>query len=267
MLPLLQEVRKLSVSDVVSPDDTMMKHDALSLEHYFYVGQSNLLTVLNVLSVRSTYRGGDAPIRDILDFGCGHGRVTRWFVAAFPKAQIHVTDYQKTAVEFCIANFACRATEKEILAARFDLVWLGSVFTHLPAQIVEPLLATLLASLRPNGVLIFTSQGRYSIERMNDFDWEKDNRAWMHYNIDRERFETIMTQYRRTGYGYVDYPGRKDYGVCVAKPDWYSERVLRSTEFIQILFQEKGSDNHQDVSAFMRAPLLDSSKGPLWRPR
>jgi hypothetical protein len=120
----------------------MMKRDALSMQHYFYVGRSNLLTVLNVLSVRSTYRGGDAPIRDILDFGCGHGRVTRWFVAAFPKAQIHITDYQKTAVEFCVANFGCRATDNEIPAARFDLVWLGSVFTHLPSQIVEPLLET-----------------------------------------------------------------------------------------------------------------------------
>jgi SAM-dependent methyltransferase len=265
MLPLLEAVWKLRVSEVISPDDRMMKPDALHRQHYFYVGRSDLLTVLNVLSIRSGFRGGDAPVTDIFDFGCGHGRVARWFSAAFPHAQIHVTDYQRSGVEFCVEKLGCRETSGEIPRGRFDLVWLGSVFTHLSAQVVEPLLRNLLGSLRPNGVLVFTSQGRYCIERMRGYDWKKDDRVWLHYNIDRVRFETVVTQYHETGYGYVDYPGQKNYGVCIARPTWYSERVLKSDDFIQILFQEKGSDNHQDVSAFMRAPLLDSSKGPLWQ--
>jgi SAM-dependent methyltransferase len=264
MLPILEQVRQLKVSNVVSPHDRMMQPAAVNLQHYLYVGRSNLLTVLNVLSIRASYRGGDDPVEDIFDFGCGHGRVARWFRAAFPNSQIHVTDLDRSAMEFCVENFGCQQIQDPIPCARFDLVWLGSVFTHLPAQVAEPLLDQLLASLRPNGVVIFTSQGRYSIERVKDFDWEKDDRAWIHYNIDRARFETIVNQYHETGYGYVDYPGQKNYGVCVAEPTWYSQRILKGEEFIQILFQEKGSDNHQDVSAFMHAPLLDSSKGPLW---
>jgi hypothetical protein len=101
---------------------------------------------------------------------------------------------------------------------------------------------------------------------MKDFDWEKDNRAWMHYNLDQARFEAVVTQYQETGYGYVDYPGQAEQGVCIVEPTWYSERVLKSNEFVQILFQEKGMNPHQDVSAFMRAPILDTSVGPLWRP-
>jgi hypothetical protein len=99
---------------------------------------------------------------------------------------------------------------------------------------------------------------------MKHFDWESDTRDWMHYNLGRDRFASLSEQYERTGYGYVDYPNQTDYGVCAAKPIWYSQRVLDCNDFIQILFQEKGYDNHQDVSAFMRAPLLDASKGPLW---
>jgi SAM-dependent methyltransferase len=263
---LIGAVRKLKVSEVVSPNERMWNTglSALRLQHYFFAGRSALLTVLNVLSIRSSYRGGQVPVQDILDFGCGHGRITRWFRAGFPNARIHVTDYDRTGVEFCVEQFGCQDTRGEIPADQFDLVWLGSVFTHLPAHIVEPLLESLLTSLRPNGVLVFTSQGRYSVERMQHFDWGKDERNWMHYNISRERFETIVKQYHESKYGYVDYPDKKDYGVCIAQPAWYSQRVLKSDDFIQILFQEKGSDNHQDVSAFMRAPLLDPAKGPLW---
>jgi SAM-dependent methyltransferase len=266
MMPLLEEVRRLKVSDVVSPGDRMMQPGPLSLQHYLYSGRSTLLTVLNVLSIRSIYPRGDGRIEDIFDFGCGHGRVARWFRVAFPNSQVHVTDIDKSAMEFCIDKFGCREIAGDIPAGRFDLVWLGSVFTHLSAQVVEALLQKLLASLRPNGVLVFTSQGRFSIERMKDFDWDKDNRHWMHYNLDRAGFESVVTQYRETGYGYVDFAGQTNQGVCIAEPTWYSERVLKSNEFIQILFQEKGINHHQDVSAFMRTALLDTSVGPAWRP-
>jgi len=62
----------------------------------------------------------------------------------------------------------------------------------------------------------------------------------------------------------VNYPGRTDYGVCVAKSQWYSDQILKHDGYIQILMQEKGSDNHQDVLAFMRADLNDLRKGPLY---
>jgi SAM-dependent methyltransferase len=264
MLPILEEVRRLTVSSVVSPHDRMMQSAVVNQQHYYYVGRSNLLTVLNVLSIRSSYRGGGDPVQDIFDFGCGYGRVARWFRAALPNSHLHVTDLDRSAVEFCVQNFGCLPATGPIPPASFDLVWLGSVFTHLPATAAALMIDHLLASLRPNGVIIFTSQGRYSIERMKGYDWANDSRAWMHYNLDRERFETLAQQYHQTGYGYVDYPGQKDYGVCVAQPTWYGQRILKSDAFLQILLQEKGSDNHQDVSAFMRAPLLDSSRGPLW---
>lgn len=231
--------------------------------HYFYVGKSNILTVFNVLNIRNSYHGADTPIKEILDFGCGHGRVTRWFKAAFPEAKVWVTDFDETAVKWCVEQLGCldgRCIEHD----RFDLVWLGSVFTHLPAQIAEELLRKLLMSLRPNGVLIFTTQGRFSIERLKTFDWDKNDKPWARYHLDKKRVSDILNQYYQTGYGYVDYPGKINYGVCVANSRWYSERALRTEEYIQILFQEKGSDNHQDVIAFMRADLLDERKGPLW---
>ena len=98
---------------------------------------------------------------------------------------------------------------------------------------------------------------------MKRFSWTTDTRRWMHYSLDRQSFEDVAKGYTKSGYGYIDYPDQRDYGVCIAKADWYSNIVSDTDEFLQILFQEKGSDNHQDVSAFMKASLFDLSKGPL----
>ena len=154
-------------------------------------------------------------------------------------------------------QFGCKDTGGEIPADRFDVVWLGSVFTHRPRQIVEGLIDNLLKSLKPNGLLVFTTQGRYSVRRMEDFDWASDLRKSHVYNLERDSVEDLIRQYNEEGYGYVNYPRRADYGLCVAKPNWYSGRILRHDRYIQILMQEKGYDNHQDVLAFMRADLND----------
>jgi trans-aconitate methyltransferase len=75
----------------------------------------------------------------ILDFGCGAGRVTRWLCAAFPEAEISVTDLRETDLEFCAKNFRVTpwlsGTEIDALQApdRYDLIWVGSVLTHLSA--------------------------------------------------------------------------------------------------------------------------------------
>jgi SAM-dependent methyltransferase len=185
--------------------------------------------------------------------------------AVFPSSVISIADYDKSGVQFCVDNFNCVDGNGSIPQNTFDLVFLSSVFTHLPAKIVEPLLERLLQSLNHNGVLIFTTQGRYSIERIKGFDWANEKgREWMHYNLGKDTFAEVAHLYEETGYGYVNYPNQTDYGVCIAKPSWYSNIALRRDDVIQILFQEKGSDNHQDVSAFMRANLTDHSKGPLW---
>jgi SAM-dependent methyltransferase len=246
----------------VAPNDQMFREGAT--QHYFYVGRSNLLAIFNILNARLTYPGGDTPIRSILDFGCGHGRVTRWLRAAFRDANIFVTDRDTAGVNWCVEQFDCIPAEPNLSSSTYDLIWLGSVFTHLPEQTAESLLQPLLAALRPNGVLAFTSQGRFSVERMQTFDWKRDSRTWMHYGLDRSLFEAVLSGYRETGYGFVEYPRQIDYGVCIAKPSWYADRILSHTEYMQIFFQEKGCDNHQDVNAFMRANLLNLEKGPLW---
>jgi SAM-dependent methyltransferase len=219
---------------------------------------------MNVANIRACYPGGETPIQHIFDFGCGFGRVTRWIRAGFPDAKVYVTDYDKAGVAWCVEQYGCIDAGQDITPDTYDMIWLGSVFTHLASDVVEPLMQRLLRSLRPNGVLVITSQGRFAEKRIEAFDWTNDEKAFVHYGLKKELTDILLEDYNRTGYGYVDYPGQKGYGVCIAKSQWYTDRVTSSPDYIHILSQEKGSDNHQDVNAYMRANLLDEEKGPLW---
>jgi SAM-dependent methyltransferase len=249
---LLKRIRTLDVSREIAPNDLMYHPD--HPDHYFDVGRSAIRVILSALLARFEYFGGDTEIAKILDFGCGHGRVARYLRAAFPHAELAVCDYDPTGVAWCVEHFGCRAIA-EPAPESFDLVWLGSVFTHLPPAISERVLAAAAGALRTNGVLVFTSQGRYSRLR---HEAEPDKPP---YGIGRDLMDRIVTGLRVSGYGFAEYPGQKDYGVTMIHPAWFQQRILSSPGFVHILFQEKGWDNHQDVHGFMRTNLLDPRKG------
>lgn len=78
-------------------------------------------------------------MRSILDFGCGCGRVARWW-RSLP-AEIHGSDFNPTLVRWCRENlpfgtFAVNGAEPPLDYAddSFDLVYAMSVLTHLPVE-------------------------------------------------------------------------------------------------------------------------------------
>ena len=97
-------VGSLPVDGAIALDD-QMHHDGADA-HYFYVGMSDLLVVLNTLNIRSCYADGNREVERILDFGCGHGRVTRWLRAAFPEAQISIADLNDSGIRWCAERYS-----------------------------------------------------------------------------------------------------------------------------------------------------------------
>jgi trans-aconitate methyltransferase len=58
-----------------------------NLDQYAGVGESALCCI----RAAQMFAGVVEPI-SVLDFGCAHGRVTRWLRAAWPNADLHVAD-------------------------------------------------------------------------------------------------------------------------------------------------------------------------------
>lgn len=97
----------------------------------------------------------------VLEFGAGFGRFTRHLGRALP-GRVTASDVLPGAAEF-LANelgveaFASSRSPAEIrFPQRYDLVFVLSMFTHLPPEQWTPWLTTLAAAVKPGGLLVFT---------------------------------------------------------------------------------------------------------------
>ena len=88
----------------------------------------------------------------ILDFGGGYGRVGRFLSAAFPNAKRLVSDPKLSAVDFQIKHFGALSDDQQPV----DLIFAGSVFTHLPEADFHSTLNSLLGRLTRSGILVLT---------------------------------------------------------------------------------------------------------------
>jgi SAM-dependent methyltransferase len=112
-------------------------------------------------------------VDSVLDFGCGCGRVTRYW-GDFAGA-VSGSDVNGAAIEWCRANlgfarFAQNGLEPPLVFEQesFDLVYALSVFTHLTEELQLGWRDEMLRVLRPGGLLLLTTHGRSYMPRLDD---------------------------------------------------------------------------------------------------
>jgi SAM-dependent methyltransferase len=229
------------VSLTVAESDRMYVGDA---RHYLQCGAS-ALTVIHAAVIL----GGVRPAL-MLDFGAGAGRVTRWLRAQWPTARIGATDLREEDLGFCAAEFGCdtwvSGTDIAALAApsRYDVIWAGSVLTHLDAARSAALLGRLLTWTRPEGIVVASLHGRHAAER---------GPSTGYYGVGEERWAQVVEAYESTGYGYADYPWSEGYGVSLCRPAWTTTFVEQQPAARLLLFGERLWDAHHDIIALQRA--------------
>jgi SAM-dependent methyltransferase len=114
-----------------------------------------------------------AELESVLDFGCGCGRVTRWW-SDFD-GRVAGSDVSAPAVDWCRANLPFGRFEQNALAPplvfddeSFDLVYALSVFTHLTADLQLAWRDEVRRVLRPGGLLLLTTHGRSYVPRLDE---------------------------------------------------------------------------------------------------
>ena len=213
--------------------------------HYFAVGRSARECIDASLAA-----AGKADVRQILDFGCGHGRVLRVLRRMFPAAHITASDIDRDGVDFCARRFGAVGVYSDTDAAAvafeddFDLIWAGSVFTHIDKEAWSAFLSRLRDSLASDGVLVFTVGGPYVEQKIRS--GEND------YGLGQPTATSALSDYAASGFGYGDYPGTNGYGIAIASPQ-AGQRLVEQAGLRMVNYQPKGWDNHQDVYACVRA--------------
>lgn len=226
----------------ISPHDGMYKGDG---NHYFRVGLSAVDCIDAAIAA-----GGNSDPEKILDLPCGHGRVLRFLVHRFPDAVLMACDLDTDGVDFCIDTFAVSGVySKPDLSAlslenQFDLIWCGSLVTHLDEPRIVALMQLFQRHLVPGGLLVFTAAGERVAEWMLSGEFD--------YGIAKAAIPRITSQYRDGGYAYADYPYMPDYGISLTAPAWIRKSIEQVRGLREVYFAAHGWDNHQDVYGFCK---------------
>jgi SAM-dependent methyltransferase len=234
---------KIRVAERIGHKDGMFKKGFE--EHYFSVGRSALEAVrLGMLAA------GRKDFQRILDLPCGHGRVLRALKGAFPKAEFTACDLNRAGVDFCVEEFGAAGDYSDpepgkiALKGTYDLIWSGSLLTHLDAEGYVKFLRLFARLLEPGGVFVATTHGRRIAERM---------RAGTHnYKLAQEALPAVVAAYDAEGFGYADYPGTGGYGISVNTPEWLMQKVTEIPGLRVAIYSEKLWDANQDVIACVR---------------
>jgi len=213
--------------------------------HYFKVGLSAISCINEALE-----GAGLKTVRRILDLPCGSGRVLRFLAQQFPEAEITACELERGPVEFCARTFGARPAYSSLdldevsFEKKFDLIWCGSLVTHLTEVGITALLSLFYRHLETGGLMIFTTHGDFVARRLPTRDFD--------YGLTPEQIDRIGSGYPATGYGFEDYPGDKGYGVSLTSAEWIRTRVRELGDLREVFFKERGWDNHQDVFGFVR---------------
>lgn len=223
-----------NLSREISPDDEMYGG---SRGLYLEQGVSALVHIK-----RSCESAGMRSPRRILDLPCGHGRVSRFLRAAFPDADLTACDIDREAVDFCAASFEAEPVysaedpSRIPLQGQFDLVWVGSLFTHLDRTQWRDFFSFLVDRTAPGGLLVFTTMGplhSFSLRTLGMWD---------------DQIRDMLDGYTRDGFGYSEYKWTSDWGLTICSRE-FVENAIESSGELRLLSYELGTWGLQNVIA------------------
>jgi SAM-dependent methyltransferase len=230
----------LNVSDA---DTMLLDSDA----HYLSVGRSALAVVEKALN-------GQIP-ESILDLPSGFGRVSRMLHARFPDASITACDLDQDGVDFCSAQFGAEAaySVKDFrnlsLGRTFDLIWVGSLITHLPADQTLYFFEAMARHMTSRSTLVVTSHGPSIVPRLKETG----------YGLHSDDVATVIADYERCGFGYGNYRGggqeygvalsNDQYGISLASERWLTDTLSAAGLRMHGYFVQAWDDHHDVLVA------------------
>lgn len=184
-------------------------------------------------------RNGVDPevIGPFLDFGCGCGRVLRWWPAS--DSAIAGTDVNAAAAGWCERNLpGVHAQTNGALPPlpypddSFDLIYSISIFTHLPEARQRPWTDELTRILRPGGHLLITVAG----------DAYRETLA----GADRRRYDR--------GELISHFENRPGSNLCAIyhPPEWVRANLLGDLELIEAIAGDPDARMRQDAYLLKR---------------
>jgi len=191
----------------------------------------------------------EVKVESILDLPSGYGRVLRFLKCAYPAAALTACDIVEEAVDFCAEEFGARGLysaqdPRDIEDTQtYDLIWCGSLLTHLPEALWEPWLAFFEERLAPCGSLVLTTHG------------EAYARGYFPDHMPAE-FAELQNAYRETGFAFSPFRNARiaGNGTSLSSPAWVFDQLRRRASLRVTTFMERGWMDAHDVWCATRVP-------------
>jgi len=241
------DLSSLQPSREISPHDTMVHSGP---EDYLALGRRALE------NVRMAARLCDKPhFPRILDLPCGHGRVLRWLRAQYDYADITACDLERTGVDFCAQTFGARGvySQPDLRDVRFDtefdLLWCGSLLTHLPFAQWDTILDCFERWTADCGVIVLSVQSRFFATLL------ARGREDLCRNIQIPR---LLAQFNRDGHAYEPYfeALNGEYGISVVTPEVLLRWLGRRPNLLVRAYMEQAWGIQDVVILYKRPGLL-----------
>jgi SAM-dependent methyltransferase len=216
--------------------------------HYLSIG----LSAIRCINTALGHARNDEQVKTILDFPSGYGRVLRFLEVKFPDAALFGSDLDPNAIKFCRKAFHARTSisnedfSEILLPGPFDLIWCGSLLTHLEARRAIEVLQLFCRHLGPNGLCLFTMHGRTASEWLNN--------GAETYGLPEIAREKLLSELSDTGYGYADYYPGSRYGISVTTYPHMLDMALAVGDWTLSSFLERAWGGHHDVYGFSKGP-------------
>jgi ubiquinone/menaquinone biosynthesis C-methylase UbiE len=122
--------------------------------------------------------------KKILDWGCGPSRIVRHFPELIGNnCEYFGTDYNKKTIDWCTKNIKGVQFNHNTLEAKlpyendyFDVIYGISIFTHLSEKLHYDWYNELYRVLKPNGIMVLTTQGDNFKIKLTDNELENYNK-------------------------------------------------------------------------------------------
>jgi SAM-dependent methyltransferase len=147
---------------------------AAATADYLESGEIHLRNLEEIFrDIRYSFR----QVNSFLDFACGHGRLARFLVRKLEPAKITVSDISEEGVDFTRRTlgvngfYSTGEPGRLVHDGHYDVIYVVSLFSHLPLATWSDWLEKLYSMLNPKGLLIFSTHGPGAREILSARGW------------------------------------------------------------------------------------------------
>ncbi|MFO1134709.1 MAG: class I SAM-dependent methyltransferase [Rhodoblastus sp.] len=228
--------RRYNVSSALHQDDQLLGYlvnqaqmqPMAAVDAYFQGGHSDAAQVAEIARRSGTWGDG----KRVLEFASGYGRVTRHIKNLLPENHVVASDIHEEACRFIRerigvgAEVSTTLPETLQLSTTFDLIFVLSLFSHLPHRTFGRWLVRLYDALAPGGILLITTHGDFAMRKFPEFF--------------RQNFDSEL------GFGYRPESDQQDldcgdYGTAVVSVEYVARQLTTHVPEASILSFHSGT--------------------------